>query len=467
MTTHPQSTHPQSAHPPTRPAEPPWRSAWEDLDDRVRTWWDEDLHSATEQDVAADPTGTLLPLPHPYSTAGGGESAFPEMYGWDTGFINLGLLAHGRTDLVADHVRNQCHLIEQYGAVLNGNRSYYLTRSQPPLLADSVAHLAGAAPDLARSLAPRAYAALAAEHDGWWTAPHHRVGLREGLGGDGPGAGRLGAGLATARDLGDPSLRVELAAEAETGLDFTPLFGGDVRRCVPLILNCALVRTTQVLADLAPDEPARSRWRERTAARAAAIRAACWSPGERFFLERDVVADTHLPVRSLAAYLTLWAGVATAEQAADLVAALPAFTGSHGPAFTDRPHPSPHPEWQHLQWAHPTAWPPAQLWVVLGLRRYGHHDLARDVAASFVAAQVRAWGRTGQLWEKYHHADPDPGALPRERYASVPLHGWSSAAVAVLGRVALDLPRVPSLPPGPVGAVPEHASPENEAPESE
>lgn len=395
---------------------------WRDLDALVRTWWDADRATATPQDVADDDTGTLLPLPRPYSTAGGAESAFPEMYGWDSHFINLGMLVHGRADLVADHLVNHLAMIETYGMVLNGNRTYYLTRSQPPLLADSLErYLAVVADD---DIAEMGLRLLAAEHDGYWCAEHHST----------------STGLTTNRDLGDPRLRAELAAEAETGLDFTAIYGGDVRRCAPLITNACLVRTADVLVGLAlrvgRDEEA-NRWSSRARGRAERIRRLCWDDGEAFFKEVDVVTGRQLPFLSLSAFWMMWAGVATPAQADALVTRLANFRCRYGLAFTDRPYPSPHAEFSYLQWQHPVGWPPMQVMVVQALQRYGHHDLARAVARDFVEVQVLVHERTGALWEKYDVASGGVD-LPVERYPAVPMHGWSSASVAVLGAVAFD-----------------------------
>lgn len=116
----------------------PDRVAWDDLDNAIRHWWNDDIEVALEADVLADPNGTLLYLPHPYLTPASNEGTFAEMYGWDTFFINLGLFAHNRLDLVQNHILNHLYMVEQYGKVLNGNRTYYLGRSQPPLLADTV-----------------------------------------------------------------------------------------------------------------------------------------------------------------------------------------------------------------------------------------------------------------------------------------------------------------------------------------
>ena len=77
----------------------------------------------------------LLYLPHPYVVPGG---RFNEQYGWDSYFIVLGLISDGRLELARGMVDNFLFEIEHYGALLNANRTYYLTRSQPPLLGEMI-----------------------------------------------------------------------------------------------------------------------------------------------------------------------------------------------------------------------------------------------------------------------------------------------------------------------------------------
>jgi alpha,alpha-trehalase len=77
----------------------------------------------------------LLYLPNPYVVPGG---RFNEMYGWDSYFIVLGLEADHREELAKGMVDNFLFEIENYGAVLNANRTYYLTRSQPPFLTSMI-----------------------------------------------------------------------------------------------------------------------------------------------------------------------------------------------------------------------------------------------------------------------------------------------------------------------------------------
>src|SRR5262245_48640381 len=77
----------------------------------------------------------LLYLPHPYVVPGG---RFNEMYGWDSYFIQLGLLRDGELRLARDMTDNFLYEIAHYGMILNANRTYFLTRSQPPFLTEMI-----------------------------------------------------------------------------------------------------------------------------------------------------------------------------------------------------------------------------------------------------------------------------------------------------------------------------------------
>jgi len=127
------------------------------------------------------PEPGLLYLPHPYVVPGG---RFNEMYGWDSYFIILGLLRDGRVDLARGMVDNFFFEIERYGGILNANRTYYFTRSQPPFLSSMV--LAVYKAEAARANTPqdrlrlrawlrRAYRYETRDHS-LWTSPIHRAG---------------------------------------------------------------------------------------------------------------------------------------------------------------------------------------------------------------------------------------------------------------------------------------------------
>ncbi len=127
------------------------------------------------------PATGLLYLPNPYVVPGG---RFNEMYGWDSFFILLGLEADGKTALAKGTVDNFLFEIEHYGAVLNANRTYYLTRSQPPFLTSMIRAVyenpasfpaTPAGRTEARQWLEHAYALAVKDHS-TWLRPEHKAG---------------------------------------------------------------------------------------------------------------------------------------------------------------------------------------------------------------------------------------------------------------------------------------------------
>jgi alpha,alpha-trehalase len=123
----------------------------------------------------------LLYLPNRYVVPGG---RFNEMFGWDSYFIILGLLRDGRVELAKGMVENFFYEIENYGAVLNANRTYFLTRSQPPFLSSMIRAVYDA--EIAHDASPankarqkqwiaHAYPYARRDHD-FWLSDIHRAG---------------------------------------------------------------------------------------------------------------------------------------------------------------------------------------------------------------------------------------------------------------------------------------------------
>ena len=118
-----------------------------------------------------DPQG-LLYLEHKYVVPGG---RFNEMYGWDSYFIVRGLVRDGRIEMAKGMIENFLFEIEHYGTVLNANRSYYLSRSQPPFLTSmilSVYEAEKAAGHEDRKWLERAYGYAAKDYEMWTRDPH-------------------------------------------------------------------------------------------------------------------------------------------------------------------------------------------------------------------------------------------------------------------------------------------------------
>ena len=130
------------------------------------------IHKLGEIDTNAFSPHGLLYLEHPYVVPGG---RFNEMYGWDSYFILRGLLRAGNVELAKGMVENFFFEIEHYGAVLNANRTYYLSRSQPPFLTSMIlgvyeAQKAQGHED--RAWLERAYGYAVRDHALWINDPH-------------------------------------------------------------------------------------------------------------------------------------------------------------------------------------------------------------------------------------------------------------------------------------------------------
>ncbi len=141
------------------------------------------IHSLGDVRPSEIPAEGLLYLPNRYIVPGG---RFNEMYGWDSYFILLGLVHDHQTILARGMVENFFFEIENYGAVLNANRTYFFTRSQPPFLTSMIREVyeqraagAGDEPPLDRAWLAHAYA-MAQRDYALWSSPGHRAG-RTGL----------------------------------------------------------------------------------------------------------------------------------------------------------------------------------------------------------------------------------------------------------------------------------------------
>src|ERR1700680_64853 len=130
------------------------------------------IHKLGEFDPKTIQAHGLLYLPNKYVVPGG---RFNEMYGWDSYFIIVGLVRDGRIDLSRGMVENFFFEIENYGALLNANRTYYLTRSQPPFLSSMVLAVYDAEKQTGHAdLAwlARAYPYLEKDYSMWTRDPH-------------------------------------------------------------------------------------------------------------------------------------------------------------------------------------------------------------------------------------------------------------------------------------------------------
>lgn len=368
----------------------------------------------------------LLFLPGRYVVPGG---RFNEMYGWDSYFIALGLLRQGRVSM-ARAIADQClYQVEHYGTVLTANRTYYLSRSHPPFLGRLILAVYRATGDLTwlrRSLP------LLEKFYFYWTVPPHLVsGINlsryydfakgpapEVLHGEVDENGRNHYDrlrmnlLAGGEYVQDGSAFLdggtgELSAHAyhadrsmrESGFDVSGRFGFanlDVLDMMPVCLNTLLWRLEMDIAKVREFLDAKATmevWYERANQRAAIINERMWDEDAGLFYDYDGRLGRRREYPFATTFWPMWAGLATGQQAARLVARLPEFLAPGG--LLTSLHPS------GCQWDRPFGWAPLNYLAVMGLNRYGYRHEARDIARRFVSVVTTEFRRTGQLFEKY------------------------------------------------------------------
>jgi alpha,alpha-trehalase len=366
----------------------------------------------------------LLYLPKPYVVPGG---RFNEMYGWDSYFIVLGLLRDEQAALARDMVDDFLYEVAHYGGVLNANRSYYLTRSQPPLLSRMALAVFRVAPD--RAWLARVRDALAGQYR-HWTRPPHLV-AAAGLSryfdhGEGPApevvAGerdangrshydRVRAGF---RERNDPAFDAYYdragqkltalffqgdRAMRESGFDPTGRFGPFGAATIAIAPVCLNVLLYQMEMDLAEIEtllghmPEVASWRALAQGRAERIERVMWDERAGLYLDHDSGTRTRRDYPFATTFWPLWAGIASPEHARRVRDNLKLFERPGGIVTSTRV--------TGAQWDAPFGWAPLQLFAVQGLRRYGYFTDADRITRAFVTLLIDDLERRGTLVEKY------------------------------------------------------------------
>ncbi|WP_118183548.1 alpha,alpha-trehalase TreA [Paraburkholderia phosphatilytica] len=403
-----------------------------------------------DPDANASPYSSLLPLPSPYIVPG---DRFDEIYYWDSYFIMLGLEASGQHALVDDEMNNFATLIDRYGHIPNGNRTYYLSRSQPPFFAQMVQLVAEKEGD---QVYARYLPELRREYAYWMTgserlapgqAAHHLVRLA-----DGTLLNRYWDERATPRDESYredvitaqqmPQRHAEdlwrnLRAGGETGWDFSSRWFGDgktlatidVTSLIPVDLNCLMVDLERTLAKayrVTGDAGHAENLEQRARVRADAIRRVLWAPQLHAFGDYDFVHRTLTHRLSAATVYPLYTGVATRNEAREVAQTVRRSLLRPGGLATTQTNTG-------QQWDEPNGWAPLQYLAVIGLRRYSEPDLARDIATRWIRTDVAYYQRTGKLVEKYD-VDATAGNVSAGggEYPLQDGFGWTNGVLRVL-----------------------------------
>ncbi len=402
----------------------------------------------------------LLYLPFSYVVPGG---RFNEMYGWDSYFIQLGLLRDHEFVLAKDMADNFLYQIRQYGKILNANRTYYLTRSQPPFLTEMLLGVYRETKD--RQWLANAVPAVEKYYLYWTREPHltPATGLSRYFDlGEGPAPevvsaerdrqgrthydlvkeyfrtrkiadydaaqyyGRKTGQLTPLFYKGDRSMR-------ESGFDPSQRFGPfsiDIIHYDPVCLNSLLylmeAQMAEILGLVGRDREAKM-WRERAQTRADRVNRLMWDEQDGLYYDYDFAQKRVRRYPFLTTFYPLWAGFATRELAARVAGNVPRFERDGGLVTSTFESGN--------QWDAPFGWAPLEMIAIQGLRRYGFTEAADRLSVKFLSLVRDEYRKTGTIVEKYdvvHRTTELSGEIRFGYRSNEAGFGWTNAVFTAL-----------------------------------
>lgn len=382
----------------------------------IESHWDECIKENRED------SGTLIGLPYPYTVPAVGH--FDEMYYWDTYFTNKGLELSGRYAQAKSNTDNMLYLVNKYGFMPNGNRTYYLKRSQPPFLSVMVRDVYDHYRD--EIWLRGAYYALEKEYSFWMRDRISPVGLNVYGGLLSAGADPEAAkdafskrvGFVPERSAADVSAHYALSCES--GWDCNPRWGCEGFDYAPVDLNSLLYMMELNMAYFSEilKTGIEKEWEERAEKRRVLMNR-CMDNGEGLLLDYNFRENKLSGILSAASFYPLFAGLASEKQARAVVNNLHRLEGEYG-IFTCEKNDAE----GVYQWDYPNGWACLQYIAFTGLDRYGYKEEAVRIAGKYKKLAESVFEETGNLWEKYNVRDGN--IQVSNEYDMPAMMGWSA-----------------------------------------
>ncbi|WP_105169782.1 alpha,alpha-trehalase TreF [Pseudoalteromonas sp. T1lg23B] len=400
---------------------------------------------------------SLLTLEHDYVVPGG---RFNEIYYWDSYFTALGLEDSGNVALIEAMVENFVSLIARYGCVPNGNRIYYTSRSQPPVLALMIKLLLPYKKSDTKWL-ERMVEAMRQEHRFWHqgeeqlaqnNSAHRRVvkmfnGMQLNRYWDDkpePRPESYAEDITDANKLPQPqreSFFRNIRAACESGWDFsarwlddpTSLLSINTTNRVPVDLNALLYLLEGTLAQCLTmlDETTHAdAFQKRAQLRKKAIEQLLWSDEHNWFCDYDLANNKRSEVLSLAGCVPLYAGIASVQQAQLIGEQLNSKFLRQGGLVSCLSKTS-------QQWDSPNGWAPLHWFAIKGLRDYGQFELAQTIALRWLNMVKQDFVTRHCLLEKYNVCEPQKTAGGGE-YQVQQGFGWTNGVTSRLQKLYND-----------------------------
>ncbi|TWR29443.1 alpha,alpha-trehalase TreA [Mucilaginibacter pallidiroseus] len=390
---------------------------------------------------------SLAALPKPYIVPGG---RFREVYYWDSYFTMLGLQESKKFDVIENMLDNFAFLIDKYGFIPNGNRSYYLTRSQPPFFSMMVGLLAKSQ---GNRILIKYQPQLVKEYNYWMLggtqlannkATHRAVRMADGTlfnrywdESDEPREESyikdVDAAKTTKQPL--PVFYHNIRAAAASGWDFSSRwFDGSgqlntiqTANLVPVDLNCLMYNLEQTIAQsykLKGNQAQYTAYTAKAAQRKKAIQKYFWDEETGWFNDYNWTTQQQSNIPTLAAVFPLEFNLATPAQADKIAAGLQKNFLKPGGLVTTL-------NFSGQQWDAPNGWAPLQYMAIDGLENYGKKALAKDITTRWITLNIRVFKQTGKLLEKYNVVDTSLTAGGGE-YPLQDGFGWTNGVLLKL-----------------------------------
>lgn len=404
------------------------------INEHIHSLWDKLTHKT-------DATkGTLIDLPHPYVVPGG---RFRELFYWDSYFTMLGLQVAKRNDLSKYIVDNFAYLIDEFGFIPNANRTYFLSRSQPPYFSLMVSLLAEDNPQLQATYLPQ----LKKEYEFWMSgsallsdtnkAINHVVRFADGVvlnrywdRSDQPRPESYWEDTELSiAETNKNQLYRNIRSACTSGWDFSSRWlakPSDMRTIkttaiVPVDLNCLLWHLEVKIAEISTlinDAATAELFRDKASNRFYGIQKYLWNEQLKAFTDFDLELNAPSPILTAAMAYPLFFRIAEQTQAQEVSQHLAEKFIKDGGMLTTLTTTG-------QQWDAPNGWAPLQWTAFKGLKNYGFEKLANQIATNWLTNVERVFQSTGKIMEKYNVVDTTLTAGGGE-YPNQDGFGWTN-----------------------------------------
>jgi len=379
---------------------------------------------------------SLIPLPKPFIIPGG---RFREIYYWDSYFTTLGLNRSKLSSVSEGMTENFLHLVNKYGFIPNGNRSYYLSRSQPPVFALMVDELKAGK---SKKWLGKYYDGVQKEYAFWMKPNEHyvkEVGLNRFY--DSQDKKRIesfGDDNKNLKHIPDKFYQNERAI-CESGLDFSKKYSDGPLNVIPIELNSLLYKYETLLSGWAKDlgKPQESKmWLEKAETRKQNMFKYLYDDKTEIFKDYNLNKKTFTNTDNLMTNFPLWVNLLSKDNPKEVSIAknikdytVKNFEKENGlvllkeDAVLDKDA-LIKKEPNEYQWDSPNGWAPLQYITAKGFENYGFKDDSNRVMKKWLDLNTDLFKKQGKFYEKYNVVSQNEGA--KTCYPEQDGFGWTN-----------------------------------------